>query len=201
MASDTRARLLDAARTCLLDDGYAAFSTRRVADRAGVPLSQIHYHFGGKQGLVLALFGQENDRLLERQTAMYATDLSLSKRYEQACQFLEEDLASGYVRVLQEMIAAGWSDPAVASQVTTMLARWFDLLAEVAGEAARSFDGLGSFTPQAAAMLIGMSFLGAEALLLLGDQRWAEQVFDALREIGNLIRTAEQSAARPAARR
>ena len=192
MASDTRTRLLDAARTCLLEDGYASFSTRRVADQAGVPLSQIHYHFGGKQGLVLALLGQENDRLLERQTAMYAADLSLSKRYEQACQFLEEDLASGYVRVLQEMMAAGWSDPAVANQVTTMLVQWFDLLAEVAAEAAQDLDGLGSFTPRSAAMLVGMSFLGAEALLLLGDRRWDEQVFDALREIGNLIRAAGQ---------
>ena len=29
-------------------DGYANLSTRRVADSAGVPLSQIHYHFGSK---------------------------------------------------------------------------------------------------------------------------------------------------------
>ena len=27
-----------------------------------------------------------------------------------ACDFLEDDLDSGYVRVLQEMIAAGWSN-------------------------------------------------------------------------------------------
>ena len=34
----------------------------------------------------------------------------LWQRYEQACDFLEDDLESGYVRVLQEMIAAGWSN-------------------------------------------------------------------------------------------
>ena len=40
---------------------------------------------------------------------MYGQDVPLWRRYEQACDFLEDDLESGYVRVLQEMIAAGWS--------------------------------------------------------------------------------------------
>ena len=38
--------ILDAARTRLLADGYARLSTRKVAQEAGVPLSQVHYHFG-----------------------------------------------------------------------------------------------------------------------------------------------------------
>jgi len=42
---------------------------------------------------------------------MYAEDLPLWQRYERACDFLEDDLDSGYVRVLQEMVAANWSDP------------------------------------------------------------------------------------------
>jgi AcrR family transcriptional regulator len=46
---ETRERLLVAARSCLADEGYAGLSTRRVAARAGAPLSQIHYHFGSKR--------------------------------------------------------------------------------------------------------------------------------------------------------
>ena len=60
--------------------------------------------------MVLALLEAENRRRLARQTAMYAQDVPLWRRYEQACDFLEDDLESGYVRVLQEMIAAGWSN-------------------------------------------------------------------------------------------
>ena len=45
----TEDRILAAARACLLRSGYAAVSTRAVADDAGVPLSQIHYHFGSKR--------------------------------------------------------------------------------------------------------------------------------------------------------
>ena len=52
---------------------------------------------------------------------MYAQDWPLWRRYEQACDFLEDDLESGYVRVLQEMIAAGWSTPTIAEAARNIL--------------------------------------------------------------------------------
>ena len=55
VAADTHTLILEAARRRLLADGYAGLSTRKVADEARVPLSQLHYHFGSKQGLILAL--------------------------------------------------------------------------------------------------------------------------------------------------
>ena len=106
----TAEKIVQAAKVRLQSHGYAAFSTRSLAEKAGVPLSQIHYHFGGKQGVLLALLEYENRALVSRQRQMYGTDMPLWKRYEQACDFLDDDLESGYVRVLQEMIAAGWSD-------------------------------------------------------------------------------------------
>ena len=42
-----------------------------MADAAGVPLSQIHYHFGSKRQLILAVLGAETERLLERQREMF----------------------------------------------------------------------------------------------------------------------------------
>ena len=191
MAADTVQRLTEAARVRLLADGYANLSTRGVADEAGVPMSQIHYHFGGRLGLLLALLERENQRRLERQERMYAADVPLSQRYDQACDFLEEDLESGYVRVLQEMVAAGWSDPTVADKVTEMLGGWFDLL----GGVVRDAEGLGSLGPFSAedvATLAGAVFLGSEALLLLDEERWAVSVRRALRAVGELIRSAER---------
>ena len=156
MAVDTRPGSWRRRASRLLADGYANLSTRKVADRAGVPLSQIHYHFGGKQGIVLALLDHENQRLVGRQRQMYAADVPLWKRYEQACDFLDDDLASGYVRVLQEMIAAGWSDPAVADKVTAMLGGWFDLLAAVAREAEEQLGSLGPLSADEIAVLVGL---------------------------------------------
>jgi AcrR family transcriptional regulator len=188
----TSDKIMEAARSCLLADGYANLSTRKVAERAGVPLSQIHYHFGGKRGMVLALLDHENARLVGRQRQMYAASVPLWKRYEQACDFLDDDLASGYVRVLQEMIAAGWSDDAVARQVLTMLQSWIDVLEEVAREAESRFGALGPFTAGDLAALVGLSFLGGEAMILLGDDGWSERVRMSLRRVTDLIRVLEE---------
>jgi AcrR family transcriptional regulator len=187
MAAATRERLIDAARECLRADGHANLSTRRVADRAGVPLSQIHYHFGGRQGLVLALLAQQNEQLLERQQAMYGADVPLWKRYELACAFLRDDLDSGYVRTLQEMIAAGWSDPAIGAEVTRLLRGWFDLLEQVVVEAADELGDLGPFDPRGIATLVGLSFMGGESMLLLGSS-WADEVFAALDSVTALLK-------------
>ena len=67
---DTRLRILAAAKGVLLDVGYANLSTRGIAEAAGVPLSQIHYHFGSKQNLMLAVLDMENRTRLARQAAM-----------------------------------------------------------------------------------------------------------------------------------
>jgi AcrR family transcriptional regulator len=200
---DTATRIIQAARSCLLTEGYAKLSTRKTADTAGVPLSQIHYHFGGKQGLVLALLDHENRQLIDRQKQMYGSDTPLWKRYEQACDFLDEDLTSGYVRVLQEMIAAGWSDSTVARQVIDLLNTWLNVLEGVAREAEERFGALGPFTADEVAALVGLSFLGGEAVILLDDPAWTGKARAALRSVGKLIQTAEEKStrrARPAAR-
>jgi AcrR family transcriptional regulator len=189
---DTRTLILNAARRRLLTDGYAGLSTRKVAEEAGVPLSQLHYHFGSKGGLILALFEEENARRLERQARMYAEDVPLWQRYERACDFLEDDLDSGYVRVLQEMIAAGWSNPDIGDAVRELLGRWYVLLAEVAREVERRHGPLGPFTAEELATVIGNAFIGSEALLLLGFDRQVLPVRSALRRVGVLIRELEE---------
>ncbi len=187
-ASDTRSGIVDAARECLLQEGYAALSTRRVADLAGVPLSQIHYHFGSKRQLILAVLAAENARLLERQAEMFGAPDPLWVRWDRACDFLEADLASGYVRILQEMIAAGWSDKEVAASVREMVGGWYGLLAEVArDEQARGGD-LGPFTPEEVAALMGTPFLGAEELILIGVTEQLLPVRSSLRKVGQLLR-------------
>jgi AcrR family transcriptional regulator len=196
-AVDTHTLILDAARSRLLADGYAGLSTRKVAEEAGVPLSQLHYHFGSKQGLILALFEEENQRRLERQRRMYAEDLPLWQRYEQACDFLEDDLDSGYVRVLQEMLAAGWSNAELGTAVRELLGGWFALLTEVAREAEHRHGPLGPLTAEEVATLVGTAFIGAEALLLLGFDREVLPIRSALRRVGVLIRQLEEGPTAP----
>src|SRR5215468_6413190 len=139
---ETSTVILEAAKKVLRQSGHSGLSTREVAKAAGVPLSQIHYHFGSKQGLMLALFNYLNAQLLDRQSAMFHDSaLSLSQRWDKACEYLDEDIASGYVRVLQELIAVSWSNAEVAKVVREAGMGWIELITEVARMAERELDG------------------------------------------------------------
>lgn len=191
--ANTKTDILKSAKSALLQSGYAKLSTRGIAEAAGVPLSQIHYHFGSKKALVLAVLDEENQRLVERQKTMFSQEVPLWKRWEQAVGYLDDDLDSGYVRVLQEMTAAGWSDPEIARAVRSMLAQWIGLLTEVAREAERRFGSLGPFTPEELGVLAGVPFLGVESLILVGFEEKDLPTRSALRKIGDVLRQVEEA--------
>ena len=114
--------LLAAAEICLRRNGHAELSTRRVAETAGVPLSQIHYHFGSKHGCSGSARSSECAPAGAPVGDLCRADTPLWQRWERACDFLDEDLSSGYVRILQDMMAAGWSDPEIAEAVRAICA-------------------------------------------------------------------------------
>ena len=132
----TRQRIVEAARDVLVAHGHGGASTRAVAEAAGVNLSQVHYHFGGRQGLLIEVLHQENDALLERQRALYAAPGPLSEKWRIASDFLDQDLESGYVRVLWELWAAGLTDPELA-------AGWREAVERLARPARVGLLGLG----------------------------------------------------------
>jgi AcrR family transcriptional regulator len=189
-----REALLEAAKSVLRERGYAALSTREVAMVAGVPLSQIHYHFGSKQGLVLALFEYLDAQLLDRQQALYSDPtLSLADQWERACAYLDDDLASGYVRVMHELAAAGWADPVVGAVVRRSLEHWIGLVIELARRFEAQFGRLGPFTPEEVGALVSNAFIGAESLVLTGLDSPAIPLRVSLRHVGALIRSLERS--------
>jgi len=62
----TRIDLLDAAARLLVEEGYGAVTSRRVAARAGVNPALVHYYYGTMDDLLLALFRRGADAYLER---------------------------------------------------------------------------------------------------------------------------------------
>jgi AcrR family transcriptional regulator len=191
---ETGTIVLEAAKKILRQNGYSKLSTRDVAAAAGVPLSQIHYHFGSKQGMVLALFEYLNSQLLDRQASLFGdATLKLSEQWDRACDYLDDDIASGYVRVLQELIAASWADAPVAKVIRAGIMGWLDLITDLVRRAEREFGALGPFSAEEAAALIANAFIGAESHYLLGLEKKGVPVRQALRRFGDLIRIAEGS--------
>lgn len=60
-----RGVLLDAAEQLLLEEGYAAVTSRRVADKAGLKPQLVHYYFRTMDDLFLAVFRRMAEAGLE----------------------------------------------------------------------------------------------------------------------------------------
>jgi AcrR family transcriptional regulator len=191
---ETSTSLLEAAKKVLRRSGYAGLSTREVAAEAAVPLSQIHYHFGSKQNLVLELFEYLNAQLLDRQNRLFGDpSLKLSEQWDRACDYLDEDIASGYVRVLQELIAVSWHDAEVAKVIRAGIMGWVDLIVGVARAAEQKIGRLGPFSAEEVGAIAAASFIGGESLFLLGLEKKGSPIRASLRRVGDLIRIAEGS--------
>ena len=91
--SATRTALLDAAQQVLLEEGYAAATSRRVAARAGLKPQLVHYYFRTMDDLFLVLVrrGQQN---LERQAEVLASPFPLRALWE-----LSNDPAAGALTI------------------------------------------------------------------------------------------------------
>ena len=96
------------------------------------------------------------------------------------------------MRVLQELIAAGYTDDEIAKRVRLELGGWARLLAQVAKEADALVGSLGPFSADEIGALVGAVFLGAEQAKLLGFTEAEIPTVTALRRFGQLIRNFEE---------
>ncbi len=188
----TRAQLLTAAAEVLGEQGYGAMSMRAIADRAGVRLSLVHYHFGSKRGLMEAVLEHLTEGLLERQRAMWDDGRPFAEQWRTACDYLREDIRSGYVRTLWEIWAAGLADPALAKRWRETQRGWRDLIVARLERWQAERDVELPMRPRALAVLAGNLFEGAETEILAGVSPEEAPHLEALNAIADLIEQAER---------
>ncbi len=182
---ETRLKILDAARQMLVEHGAGGTSTRSVAEEAGVPLSLVHYHFGGKQGLLVAV--------LERQRELFAEPVPLADKWRTACDLLDVDIRSGFVRVLWELWAAGLADEELKGGWRRAIGGWRDLLTDVFAEWGHQLSPDLPLSPRATAALVADLFHGIEVELLAGVSAEEAPHREVLQAFGDMIERAEKS--------
>ncbi|BBU21340.1 TetR/AcrR family transcriptional regulator [Mycobacterium xenopi] len=64
----TRTMLLDAAEQLMLDEGWAAVTGRRVAEKAGLRSQLVHYYFRSMDELLLAVFRRRAEQSFKANT-------------------------------------------------------------------------------------------------------------------------------------
>jgi AcrR family transcriptional regulator len=97
--NDTAARIVLAARELLMTQGYAQFSMRNVAARAGLHLANVQYYYKTREALVKALLDDTGERYrssYEELRARGPTDREA--RFRAVVEFNLEDIATSETR-------------------------------------------------------------------------------------------------------
>lgn len=79
MEAECRATLLSTAATLLSEEGPAALTVRRVAEKATASIKMIYTHFGGKDGLLEVLYLQ-SFALLDQEFRAHLTEPDSASR-------------------------------------------------------------------------------------------------------------------------
>lgn len=112
----TRSALVQATADCLIDEGYSALTTRRVADRAGVAQSTLMHHFPTREALVVDAVSSLALRLAEQ--ALDHIDLAalhLAEHREAVLDQAWQQFTSPEALAAAQLWVAAWSEPELAA--------------------------------------------------------------------------------------
>jgi AcrR family transcriptional regulator len=111
----TRLAVIEATVDCLMQDGYAALTTRRVAGRAGVAQSTVMHHFATREALLVEAVTHVALRLAER--AVDRIDLGALRTPAHRGAVLDEawrEFSSPQALAAAQLWAAVWGEPELA---------------------------------------------------------------------------------------
>lgn len=80
--SETRMAMLDATERVLRSEGYAAVSSRRIAEEAGLKQQLVYYYFHTMDELLLATFQRRTERAIARLKATLESEHPLRALWE-----------------------------------------------------------------------------------------------------------------------
>ena len=129
----TRTALLDATVSCLVEDGYANTTTRRIADRAKVSPGALQHHFASKQQLmsdaVTYLTRRLARDLVERGLPSADSERQLA---EQLVDRLWEILNGPLIEAAMELAVAGRTDPSLRQSLAVAQREALEMVAVTA---------------------------------------------------------------------
>ena len=125
----TRRRLLTAAASLIVERGWAAVTTRSVADRAGVNQALVHYHFGSIDNLrresVLAEIGPAIGELVDE----LLDDRPLPESIHKGMGLIDRfDLGTDTGVLMAEALLQATRDPSVAQDMAGVMGSWAEML-------------------------------------------------------------------------
>src|ERR1700738_2164661 len=144
----TREALIDATAQIMLDEGYAAATSRRVAAKAGVKPALVHYYFPSMDDLFVAVLRDKAETNLQRQRKAIAEEEPLHALWQLS--------GAQDAQLFPEFLAMANHRKAIRSEISSYAMRFRDLEegAMTLALKARGID-LESFPPVVMSMIMG----------------------------------------------
>ncbi len=196
-SAETRARLLDAAIECLIEEGYAAMSTTEVVARAGLSRGAQVHHFPHKVDLVEAAVQWLLVKTAEDVNRTIAGLPADADRGETVLALLWSAFQSPLFFAALELIVAARTDDAL---IPGLRALQFEIN-DIVNRVCMDLYGSGADDCRALRQAVDLSFTffhGLSASTWINDEGWqSEQLSLWKRTIRPLLEQAERELIRP----
>jgi len=159
---ERRAALLEAAYATIGERGLEGLRTREVAARAGVNISTLHYHFGSKEALVVAVIAHVRDKFIAA-SARGGGGRGLAAHLAAAWESFREDKELG--RVLQELVLRGQRDRAARAAFRALHEFWGAMVEELLREGVARGELRADLDARAGARVVTSFVMGATTQL------------------------------------
>lgn len=186
--STTKERIVEAALETLKEEGFAGTSARAIAKRGDFNQALIFYHFGTLNDLLMAALDRTSSTRMERYRDALADIKGLDQAIDVATDLYREDLKSGHITVLSEMIAGSLERPDLGPQIVERMQPWIDLTTQAVESMLGSIGATGIAPPRTIAHAIVGLYLGIDLMSHLEhDDSKAEALFDAAKNLAGLL--------------
>ncbi len=130
-SAETRKKLMDATRDLVVKNGWSAISNRAIAQRSGVNMALINYHFVGQKNLLAATVDRSVATMLE-QCFPVTEDISLGEYFRETLRSLPKLLDEPDSKLLILAMLESIFDEDIRTSVHRNLEFWRDHTLKVA---------------------------------------------------------------------
>lgn len=168
---DTRARIVDATLETLKTKGFAGSSTRAIATVGGFNPALIFYYFGTLNDLLVAALEHSSGERLHRYRDALDQAGSLDQLVSLLGRIYREDLESGHIRVVSELVAGSIAVPDLGPRVVELMDPWLELAEAAVERALAGSPVLELATPRRLAYAAITFYLGANLVSQLAPEQ------------------------------
>lgn len=188
LPASTKERIVEAAFSTLKEEGFAGTSARAIARRGGFNQALIFYHFGTLNDLLLATLDRTSADRMSRYRDSIGKAKGVDEKIQTATRLYREDLGSGHITVISEMVAGSLARPDLGPEVVARMEPWIEFTEGVITDLLAGSIFEGSVNPRSLAFAVVALYLGVDLLSHLDqDKSRAEALFQMVGAMGPFL--------------